>query len=367
MKALLPGLGTAALGFAVLLTFALALTTKLFTLRPPGGPDAMGLVIVFFLPVAAWVLVLAAALCGVGRGDFAWVSRSPGIPTLAVLGTVLGLGGLSVAAAIFSLEVRYSSRTAVGLLGGLVLPLGVIGLLGLLLWPEPSALPAPRWLRLSGVALGSLAAVAWLGGFVLLAAGSVRKARAVEGAREEQADREARNRLEIEALHEKQAAELAALPDEAPIEEFLAHLFIDKSEEHHGKAIARIRALPDLTARLAARLEHPEPLEREHVLNFVAMAGAPDPTWEPLVRTAIERLAADYRAEAKALSIGRITHVKGLAWGALLAAERFGPGRFEEEARGLREAVALWPDEEPRKDALAVIDLYLARAPLPKG
>jgi hypothetical protein len=366
MKALLPGLGTAALGFAVLLTLALALTTKLFTLRPPSGPDAMGLVVVFLLPLAAWVLILAGAFCAVGRGAFDWVSRSPGVPTLAILGTVLGLGGLSVAAAIFSLEVRYSSRTAAGLLGGLVLPLGVIGLLGLLLWAEPAAPSASRWLRPVGIALGGLAATAWLGGFVLLAASSVKKARAVEEARGEQADWETRNRLERAALHEKQAAELAALPDDAPIEEFLAHLFIDKSEEHHGKAIARIRALPDLTTRLAMRLEHSEPLEREHVLNFIAMAGTPEPDWEPLVRAALVRLAADYRAEAKDLSIGRITHVKGLSWGALLAAERFGPKRFEAEARELRAAVALWPNEEPRKDALAVIDLYLAGAPLPK-
>ena len=30
-----------------------------------------------------------------------------------------------------------------------------------------------------------------------------------------------------------------------------------------------------LTARLAARLEHPEPLQREYVLNFVELAGTP--------------------------------------------------------------------------------------------
>ncbi len=366
MRTLLPGLGTAALGLAVLLTFALALTTKLFTLRPPGGPDAMGLIVVLFLPVAAWVLVLVAALAGVGRGAFDWVSRSPGIPTLAVLATVVGLGILSTAAAMFSLEVRYSSRTAVGLAGGLLLPLAVAAFLGALLWSAPASVAAARWTRPAGATLAGLAALAFAGGFVLLAMSSAEKARVVEEARQADADWETRNRQEMEALHAKQAAELAALPDEAPIEEFLAHLFIDKSEEHHGKAIARIRALPDLTARLAARLEHPAPLEREHVLNFVAMAGAPDPAWEPLVRAAILRLAADYRTEAKDLSIGRITHVKGLSWGALLAAERFGPKRFEAEARELRAAVALWPNEEPRKDALAVIDLYLAGAPLPK-
>jgi len=366
MKTLLPGLGTAALGLAVLFTFALALTTKMFTLRPPSGPDAMGLVVVLFLPVAAWVLVLVAALAGVGHGGFDWVSRSPGVPTLAVLATVVGLGILSTAAAIFSLEVRYSSRTVLGFAGGLVLPLAVVAFLGALLWSEPAAVSAARWPRPAGVALAGLAALSFAGGLVFLAMTSAEKARVVEEARQANEDWEARNRREMAAFREKQAAELAALPDDAPIEVFLSHLFIDKSEEHHQQALERIRALPDLTARLAARLEQPEPLEREHVLNFIAMAGTPEPDWEPLVRTALVRLAADYRAEAKDLSIGRITHVKGLSWGALLAAERFGPRRFEEEARELRAAVALWPNEGPRKDALAVIDLYLEGSPLPR-
>jgi hypothetical protein len=365
MKALLPGLGTAALGLAVLLTLLLALTTKLFTLRPPSGPDAMGLVVVFFLPVAAWICVLGGALSAAGRGAFDWVSRSPGLPTLAVLATVVGLGGLSVAAAMFSLEVRYASRTVVGLAGGLLLPLAVVGLLGFLLWSEPAAVAAARWLRPAATGLGGLAGAAFAGGLVLLAMQSAEKARVAGESRQANADWETRNRKEMEALHAKQADELAALPEDTPIEVFLAHLFIDKSEEHHRIALERIRALPDLTARLAARLEHPEPLEREHVLNFIAMAGTPEPDWEPLVRTALVRLAADYRAEAKDLSIERIHHVKGLAWGALLAAERFGPRHFEAEARELRTAVALWPNEGPRNDALEVIDLYLAGELLP--
>jgi hypothetical protein len=365
MKMLLPGLGTAALGLAVLLTLALALTTKLFTLRPPGGPDAMGLVVVFFLPVAAWVLVLGAALAAVGAGAFDGISRSPGIPTLIVVATVFGLGLLSVGAAVFSLEVRYSFRTVAGLAGGLLLPLGVIGLLGFLLWSEPAAVAAARWLRPVQLGLGTLALLAYAGGLVLLALQSAESARVAEESRRADEARAAEIRAENAALEKKQDEELAALPDDAPIEEFLAHLFIDKTEDHHRKAVERIRALPDLTARLAARLEDPAPLEREHVLNFVHMAGTPDPAWEPLVRQAIVRLAADYRAEAKDLSIGRITHVKGLSWGALLAAQTFGPKRFEPEVRELRAAVATWPNEDPRKDALELIDLYLAGKPVP--
>jgi len=366
MRALLPAFGTAALGLAVLLTLALALTTKLFTLRPPGGADAMGLVVVFFLPIGSWLLVLFGALVCVARGGFDWVSRSPGIPTLAVLGTVVGLGILSVGAAVFSLEVRYASRTVAGLAGGFLLPIAATGLLGFLLWSGPEAVAAARWLPPTTKVLALLAAVAYVGGLVLLARDSAESARRAEEGRLADEARQAGMRAEDAKRVEAQAAELAALPDDTPIEVFLTHLFIDKSEEHHRKAVERIRALPDLTARLAARLEHPEPLEREHVLNFVAMAGTPDPAWEPLVRRAIVLLAADYRAEAKDLSIERITHVKGLSWGALLAAERFGPKHFEAEARDLREAVALWPNEGPRKDGLEVIDLYLAGRPLPR-
>ncbi len=366
MKTLLPGLGTAVLGIAVLLTLALALTTKLFTLRPPSGPDAMGLVVVFFLPVVAWLLVLVGALVCVARGGFDWVSRSGGIPTLAVVGTVLGLGGLSVAAALFSLEVRYSSRTVVGLAGGLLLPFLVIGLVGTLLWSAPETVAAARWLRPAGAVLASLAVLAFCGGFVALVKSSADDARRAEEGRIADEARAQEIRAENAALEARQAAELAALPDDTPLEVFLAHLFIDKSEAHHAKAVERIRALPGLAERMAARLEHPEPIQREYVLNFVKMAGTPDPAWEPAVRKAIVLLAADYRAEAKDLSLGRITHVKGLTLGALLAAETFGPKSFEAEVRDLREAVSTWPNEGPRNDALEVIDLYLAGKPLPE-
>lgn len=364
MRTLLPGLGTVALGLAVLLTLALALTTKMFTLRPPGGPDAMGLIVVFFLPVAAWVLVLLAALAAVARGGFDWVSASPGMPTLAVLGAVVGLAGLSVAATMFSLEVRYASRTVVGLAGGLVLPLAAIGLAGFLLRASPETVVAARWLRPAGAGLSGLAALAACGGFVLLVLGAVDSARAAERDRLSREARSEAMKSEDAVRREVQAAELAALPDDTPIEVFATHLFIDKSEEHHQTAVERIRALSDLTGRLGRALEHPEALQREYVLNFVRMAGSPDPAWEPLVREALVRLAADYRAEAEAPT-GRITHVRGLALGALRTAAAFGPLRFEAEARALGDAIGAWPDEDARRSALEVVDLYLAGKPLP--
>lgn len=366
MSALLPGLGITALGFALLLTFLLALTTSFFTLRPPSGPDSMGLIVVFFIPAAAWLLVLLGALAGVGLGRFDWVSGSPGVPTLAVLGVVTGLGILSVAAAVFSLEVRYAFRTPAGLAGGFLLPLLVVGLVGFLLWSDPAALAGARWLRPTGAALGVLAALTFCVGFVLLVKSSAENARRVEAGRVADEARWAQMRAEDAKRAEGQDSELAALPDDTPIEVFLTHLFIDKSAAHHRKAVERIRALPDLTARLAARLEHPEPLQREYVLNFVEMAGTPDPAWGPAVGKAIVRLAADYRAETKDRSRGGITHVKGLAWGALLAAQTFGPRRFETEVTELRAAVATWPEGGERDEAVALADTYLVGKPVPE-
>lgn len=365
MRTLLSGLGTTALGVAVLLTLALALTTKLFTLRPPGGPDSMGLVVVFFIPIGAWLLVLFGALACVRRGGFDWVSRSPGVPTLAVLGSVVGLGILSVAAAAFSLEVRYSSRTVVGLAGGLLLPLFVIGFVGFLLWNDSAAFASLAWLRPTGAFLATLAVLTFCGGFIVLVKSSAEDARRAEEGRAADEARWAQMRAEGAKREEAQAAQLVALPDDTPIEVFLTHLFIDKSEEHHRKAVERIWALPDLTTRLEARLEHPEPLQREYVLNFVKMAGTPDPAWEPAVRKAIVRLAADYRAEAKDSSAGKITHVKGLAWGALLAAQKFQGVRFDAEVGELRTAVAQWPEGGERDEALGLLDLYLAGKAVP--
>lgn len=365
MKKILSGLGTAALGLCVLLTLLTAVTTSAFTLRPPSGPDSMGLFVLFVLPFLAWILVLLAALLGVFRGSFDWVSRLPGVPTLAVLGTTVGLGGLSVAAVIFSLEIRFATRTVVGIAGGFLLPLFVVGFVALALWTDPAALAAARWPRRAGAVLASLAFLACCGGGVLWVQDAREDARRAEERRVEDEAREAKARADAAEVAAKQDADLAALPDDTPIEKFLAHLFIDKSEEHHRKAVARIRALPDLPARLAARLEDPAPLQREFALNFVKMAGTPDPAWEPAVRKSIVRLAADYRAEAGDRSAGRITHVKGLAWGTLLAAQTFGPKRFETEVKELRAALASWPDGEERNEALRLLDLYLAGETVP--
>lgn len=366
MRTLLPGLGAFVLGLAVLLTFLLALTTSFFTLKPPSGPDSMGLIVVFLLPIGAWLFLLVGALAGVGLGRFDWVSRSPGVPTLAVLGSAVGLGILSVAAAVYSLEVHSPLRTPAGLAGGFLLPLFVVGLVGFLLRTEPSALAGVRWLRPTGAVLGTLAVLTCGVGFVLLLRSSAQSARRAEEGRRADEARWAEMRSEDAKRAEEQDAELAALPDDTPLETFLTHLFIDKTEAHHAKAVERIRTLPDLTARMAARLDHPEPLQREYVLNFVKMARTPDPSWEPIVRKAILLLAADYRAEAKDRSRGGITHVKGLTWGALLAAQTFGPQRFSPEVKELRAAVASWPKGDSRDEAIALADTYLAGKPVPE-
>ena len=51
--------------------------------------------------------------------------------------------------------------------------------------------------------------------------------------------------------------------------------------------------------------------------------------------------------------------MKGLTWGALLAAQTFGAKRFEAEVKELRAAVAAWPEGGGRDEALELADAYL--------
>ncbi len=362
-----PTIGTIALGLAVLLTLVTAGVTKLYTMKPPSGSDAMGLVVIFFVLIVAWLLTLVAAFIAVRRGAFDWVSGTPAVPTLAVLATAVGLGALSVVAAGMGLEARTGAwRTPIGLAGAFLLPLAVQGFVAALLWTAPSVLAARSWPKAVGWPLLVLAFATAGWGVVAWVQSENARARA----RQEQESEWEKSRLEEAERQRRHDAEqdaaLDALPDDAPLEQFLSHLFIDTGAAHHALAVERIRKLPDLTRRLEARLSDPLPLEREHAANFVGLCDPADPAWAPAIRKAILLLADDYRADAKDPSRGHITHVKGLTWGILLAAERFREDRFDAEARTLRSALEAWPRGGERDEAIGLVDDYLARRPLPR-
>lgn len=364
MSNALPLLGTIALAIAALLTLLVAATTSFFTMKLPGGPDAMGIVVVFFVQLLAWVLTLGAALAAVKRGSFDWVTRSGGLAFLAVLLVAVALAGLGVAALDASLKPSFPARTLVGLAGALVLPLLAQAWLLALLRSDPGAPGASRWLRPFGGLLVLAALLACGLGALKLHRSGQRKAAAVAEGRRHDDRWQAEQRQWREKKDAEDAAALDALADDAPLETFVTHLFIDKSDAHQARALARIRKLPDLTDRLAECLSGPEPLQREYCASVIRRSEDPDPAWAPIVGKAITLLAEDYRRDGRDRGRGKITHVTGLTKGILLAAQRFDV-RFEAEARDLKAALKSWPDPDQRAEPIGLVDLYLAGQRIP--
>ena len=358
-------LGTIALALAALLTLLVAAMTSVFTMKLPGGPDAMGIFGLFLVQLLSWLLVLAAAFGAVAQGSFRWLTPSRALAAPVVFLVAAGLGGLGIAAANASLTVSFPARTLTGFAGAFLLPLLVQAYLLAHLRTAPAAHAASSWPRPIGGFLAVVAVVAWgLGVVTFLRAEAKRaEARAAEARRDAERDRE-----QVEWQRKKEADDTAALDglaDDAPIETFVTHLFIDKSAAHQQRALARIRQLPDLTARLATCLSGPEPLQREYCANFIHECKDPDPVWAPAVRKAISLLAEDYRLDAKDRSRGKITHVTGLTKGILLAAQRFDV-RFEAEARDLLAALKAWPDPDQRAEPISLVEAYLAGRRIPE-
>lgn len=359
MSNALPLLGTIALAIAALLTLLVAAMTSLFTMKLPGGPDAMGIVVVFFVQLLAWVLTLGAAFAAVRRGSFDWLTRSGALAALLVLVVVAGLAGLAVAAANASLSPATPARTLVGLSGALLLPLLAQAYLLGLLRSDAASVGASPWTRPVAGLLALAALLACGLGLLEMVRSGRQKARAIEAARQHEDAWQAEQREWRKRKDAEDAAALDALPDDAPLETFVTHLFIDKSDAHQARALARIRKLPDLTSRLQECLSGPEPLQREYCASVIRRSEDPDPAWAPIVGKAITLLAEDYRRDARDRARGKITHVTGLTKGILLAAQRFDV-RFEAEARDLKAALRSWPDPDQRKEPIGLVDLYLA-------
>lgn len=366
MSSSLPLLGTIALALAALLTLLVAVITSFFTMKMPGGPDAMGIVVVFFVQLLAWVLTLGAGFAAVRRGSFDWLTRSGALASLLVLAVVAGLAGLAVAAADASLSPATPARTLVGLSGAFLLPLLTQAYLLALLRSEAGSLGASPWPRPVGGVLVLVAVVAYGLGAVAWLHHEEQRAIAATAERRREDARQEEQRQWREKKEAEDAAALDALPDDAPIETFVTHLFIDKSAAHQQRALGRIGQLPDLTARLEACLSGPEPLQREYCANFIHECKDPDPAWAPIVGRAIALLAGDYRLDAKDRSRGKITHVTGLTKGILLTAQRFEGIRFEAEARDLLAALRTWPDPEQAAEPISLAEAYLEGRRIPE-
>lgn len=351
--------GTIAVVLAALITFGMAAGMSMFTMRAPSGPDAMGLAGLFFAYVFAWILILVAALIASGRGSFAWISGVPGLPTLAVIVVTVGLAIVCMVAAGVSMETRFAWRTAAGLAGALAMPMAVMGFLLALLWMDPATVGARAWPRAAGWTFAGLALIAYVWcGVMWIQSQHAQAKRRIE-AEEESRKEQVKWQEQAKQKDVQDAANLAAMPDDAPLRDFVRELFIDRSEAHHQRALERIGKLPNLTARIAELLADALPIQREYCSNYIRHAPKVDPAWAPAFAASIDRLAADYRAEAKDRSKGLITHTKGLTWGAALSAQRFEGIRFDTEMQHLRAALETWEAGGERDEAIGLIDVYL--------
>lgn len=361
-------LATIALIAALLLTFLLGMATSFFTARPPTGPDTMGLAGLFFGMGARWILMLAAALLCVGLGHFDWISAKPGVPTLTVIAVFIGLG---VVIAISWMQWAGRSswfKVPAGNLGGIALPVLINLYLLAMLWSrrtETGALESGlSWPRHVGLPLAVISAVGLaIGGFMLVS-WKVARLKAAQAAYEHDLKWHEDNNRENQEREARQAKELDELSDDAPLKTFVTHLFIDKSDAHHVRAIARINALPKLTERLDREMLDPDPLQREYIANYMRHSGAIDPAWAGILRRHMRTLADDVRAAPALYDPPTQRTYKGMIWGSLLTARCFPAERFEAEVREIRAAVESKNGDPTRESALELIDKYLAGQPM---
>ncbi|MGH7132477.1 MAG: hypothetical protein ACREJO_11080 [Phycisphaerales bacterium] len=354
-------IGSLALVGSLLVTLLTLAVSSCFTMRIPSGPDAMGLFVFIIFSAVQWVLILAAALMCVGCGGFDWLSKTPGVPTLAVLVSIVALAGLSTVGMFGGLERNSDCRVLWGMSGAVVLPLIVQAYLAILLWRPPAKLVEELWPKLVGGPLALAALATIVAGCVMWGKAQVARSERESEAYAEQEKERQKEAERKEAATITENAELDAMTDDRPLEDFLVRLGIDKTEAHHVKVMERIARLPNLRANIERILESPKPMDREWVLNYVRHCPAPDQELIPAVRKTMVRLAGEIDAASKDQSI----YAKGLMWGMLITADAYRPARFDDEVRAIAAAMEKWPDEDARMVAANYCAMYLKGERIP--
>lgn len=360
---LLTILASAALVASTIVTFALGAGTKWFTMRTPSGPDSMGIIVFFFGQLLAWGLTLIGAWLTTGRGGFVWLIAPAPAAGIVLFFLIAALAFVGVLAMGASLSNNLKRRTLYGWLGAFLLPVATNAFIEFLALADPAMLAKSLVLRIAAIPFGLIAAAAAITAIVLLFKSQARSADRLR--REIEASRARDEQYRVEAIEREAAhkAELEALPDQTPLTVFVTHLFIDKSAAHQRLALARIASLPDLADRFTRELEHPEPLQREYLLNYFRMADAlPAPLTEslrPVIARCFVRLAEDFDRAAAEGRAATTPHIRGMTLGLLHSAAKFAPTRFEDGARVLRDAATRLPDNLGA-GAAELLDNYLA-------
>jgi len=269
--------------------------------------------------------------------------------------SVMGLG--------LSMERNLERRWLFGWLGAVLPPVYANLFVGLLAWGDPAWLAGSLVPRIAGTPLLIAAAGSLVTAGVLWVRDQGEAAARLANAGDQEREQEERNRVGAIKRDAGHKAELDAMPDDAPLATFVTHLFIDKSEAHHGLALARIAGLPDLAARFDRELENPDPLQREYLLNYFRVAQAVDPAvlaaLRPTIARCFERLTRDVAAARTEGNGDQVRHPYGMPLGLLLSAARWPEPRFEAQSRALRDELAKWETEATTR-AIARIDEYLA-------
>lgn len=351
-------LATVALLFVIGLSFLLAAGTGFFQKSPPRGPDTMGYATIFFAMLAELAAAIVAVLCISAKGGFDWMTTQAVYPTLASLAAVVGIGLVSGTLWFVWSGPQRWYVPLVSNAGGLALPVGSCVYLLALVWTPNDQLTTVVWPWAWGYFFGVVGAIGLIGAvYVYLVAKVQRIRRMEETAREDEA-RWQKIRDDNAERERQQAEELAALTDDTPLEQFLTHLFIDKSEAHHRVALERIDRLPELTAQLDRVLTDPSPRHRGYGTNYIILCGLPNPAWGPSVRKAIGLLAADVTA-APALyePVTQLTF-RGLTKGCLMAAKRLPATDYSAELAALRAAVDAKTGDPSQADTLELIGRF---------
>jgi hypothetical protein len=258
---------------AMLMTLVVVGSTGGFTGRVPGGPDAMGLVIPFFAALISTVAMIIGAWCCIGTGGLGWVSERSGAVALIASGVALGIG-LAQSGMLIAWSERMGAWVVpAGIVGGLIAPLVLCGLLIACAWTPAETMRSSNLPLILGWGLAIVAAGGLLGGVYGL--GLYLKQSAENAARSAQADyeREAewerkRNRTPIDALRE----DYAQMSPATPLWVFVAALPDTSDAECRAFTIDRALQVPDFDADLARTLTGSHPRYRHGCLDLIRFA-----------------------------------------------------------------------------------------------
>lgn len=327
-------------------------TCSFYAKRAPQGERAMGLIVPLVLLVGAWVALLVATWCTVGRGSFAPIAPSVGWALMLATAIALGLGGGALGSFVWWAERRRDDVAFGSLVIGLFLPLGgYLLLLALALEQEPQ----PTWANEADVVLAGAAAPGAFLGLGLLAIAQRVRRRAIAQARQAEAAREAKYAEKRARTPLEKTLEYLASAGQAPVWHLCMSLFHERDQAARRCLVAHIAQRPDLVPGLEETLGSEFASLRGGALDFLReFEGGPPPVAAAIARS-IEILAEDL-----ARSKGERTRTLNAFYEEEIArsreaAERFPSADFRSSWNQLRRALVSVAERAHRERALQAL------------